>query len=578
MAYRYEIKHCPGIHNLLADAMSRWCNSGRIQSKAITRSQRRLENVPLPEEHVRPDRDVKADDIVLAEVDQFPDLSDVVKAQAKYGIQSEGATCRRTTEGQVWQLEGRIVIPEEAHSLKRRIFAAAHQYISGHHNLEVTLKNIRSVCTWKNLYNDVKRFQDSCLACLKGRAGQRIPRPVGSLLQSNRPFGLISCDYLYIGASRTGDKYVCLIKCQFSRLCCAIATKDATATSAIKLLMQWISQKGLPDYFQTDGGAHFKNHLLKTLLQTLKVKHHVTACYNAQSNGSVEVANKSLLRTFRQILKYLKEPLQDWPKYLPLVVYVVNMTPQSDWKGKTPLEVATGLKHPQPLQLALSEGHYADNANVKVMKAEDINSRVAEFATSVRLLHNDIIRLTDEQKRKRRKARAKSYKVALPILNIGDYVLVIQPTKRRQKLLYQYAGPYIVVGVSSGHLYQVRLMGDTNGKVQDCHVSRILRYASKSFGQELKPEQYAALIADATHDIEAFRVEKFLACQFDDDEHKWKLYTKWKGFTDNDNTWEPVTSMHEDIPAMVLKYFRMKKYSDKQIAEMLKDNPRAMEH
>jgi len=155
------------------------------------------------------------------------------------------------------------------------------------------------------------------------------------------------------------------------------------------------------------------------------------------------------------------------------------------------------------------------------------------------------------------------------------YVLVIQPIKRRSKLLYRYGGPYVVTKILSSHVYQVKLMGE-DSRTQDCHVSRILRYASKSFGQELSAIQYRALMEDAARDLEAFQVEGFLNCEFNEDDGQWKLLTKWKGFTEEENSWEPLTTLYEDVPAMVLKYLNENKYTKKHVDAMLKGKPHAL--
>ena len=133
----------------------------------------------------------------------------------------------------------------------------------------------------------------------------------------------------------------------------------------------------------------------------------------------------------------------------------------------------------------------------------------------------------------------------------------------------------MVTKILSSHVYQVKLMGE-DSRTQDCHVSRILRYASKSFGQELSAIQYRALMEDAARDLEAFQVEGFLNCEFNEDDGQWKLLTKWKGFTEEENSWEPLTTLYEDVPAMVLKYLNENKYTKKQVDAMLKGKPHAL--
>ena len=36
------------------------------------------------------------------------------------------------------------------------------------------------------------------------------------------------------------------------------------------------------------------------------------------------------------------------------------------------------------------------------------------------------------------------------------------------------------------------------------------------------------------------------------------LFVKWVGFTEEENTWEPVETMREDVPHLVKKYFEVR--------------------
>lgn len=41
-------------------------------------------------------------------------------------------------------------------------------------------------------------------------------------------------------------------------------------------------------------------------MDTLKVEHHITVTYNPQSNGSVEITNKAIIKALRQVLSHLE--------------------------------------------------------------------------------------------------------------------------------------------------------------------------------------------------------------------------------------------------------------------------------
>lgn len=133
------------------------------------------------------------------------------------------------------------------------------------------------------------------------------------------------------------------------------------------------------------------------------------------------------------------------------------------------------------MQLTLGEGESVTNATVGVMDITVLIEKVAEFAESVRLPHEDMAKLTDKQKRQRR-AQQRRMKAALPFLNIVPFVLVLLPTRQRSKLLYQYAGLYLITETVSIHIYKCKLMGAADKPAGETHISRVLRYADKNSG------------------------------------------------------------------------------------------------
>ncbi len=66
----------------------------------------------------------------------------------------------------------------------------------------------------------------------------------------------------------------------------------------------------------SDQGSHFKNELTRDLR---RAHHHFVAALCPWTNGTVEAANRAVLRVYRAMLAEWKMPTRAWPRLTPLV-------------------------------------------------------------------------------------------------------------------------------------------------------------------------------------------------------------------------------------------------------------------
>ena len=93
----------------------------------------------------------------------------------------------------------------------------------------MTVKTLKDFCAWKNVEDAVKKYRRNCLQCIKLMDGTTVPRPLGTQLVPEKPGEVVSFDYLYIGASKSGYKYILILVDKFSRVVRLIATIGPTA-------------------------------------------------------------------------------------------------------------------------------------------------------------------------------------------------------------------------------------------------------------------------------------------------------------------------------------------------------------
>ena len=78
----------------------------------------------------------------------------------------------------------------------------------------------------------------------------------------------------------------------------------------IKFLKEHILNRfGIPRAILSDGGTHFCNRPVESLMKKYGIRHKVATPYHPQSNGQVELANREI----KQILEKTVSPnRKDW--------------------------------------------------------------------------------------------------------------------------------------------------------------------------------------------------------------------------------------------------------------------------
>ena len=90
--------------------------------------------------------------------------------------------------------------------------------------------------------------------------------------------------------------------------------------------MNWITILGVPERLITDGGSHFKNALVDSALTRLGTDRRTTMEYMPQTNGTIEIVNRSIKRLLRALVSEYHMHKQRWPQLIPQVTFVLNHT------------------------------------------------------------------------------------------------------------------------------------------------------------------------------------------------------------------------------------------------------------
>ena len=94
----------------------------------------------------------------------------------------------------------------------------------------------------------------------------------------------------------------------------------------------------------SDNGTEFVNHTLKQFHELLLTKRLTTTPYNPQSNGAVEIFNRTLAD---MLCAYVNANQNNWPRYLPMIAHAYRTTVNSA-TGYSPFRAVYGREANTP--------------------------------------------------------------------------------------------------------------------------------------------------------------------------------------------------------------------------------------
>jgi hypothetical protein len=246
----------------------------------------------------------------------------------------------------------------------------AHCRSAGHRAYEATLCAIKEYVAWTTMAKDIKVFVQNCLHLVATIPGDKVPRPLGTQLHATKPNEILHFDFLYIGLSRDGKcQYLLFLKNDLSGYLWLVPCLTADAEASVDALMRWFAVFGVVLLWILDRGSPFKNEVVRRVQKELKAKHHFTAANCPWSNGTIESAYKQVIRAFRAVLSELKMYADEWPEAVEMVQSVLDNSPSTRLKTRTPMQVFTGHAETTPLALMLND-NVPVNAPLDFIKAQ----------------------------------------------------------------------------------------------------------------------------------------------------------------------------------------------------------------
>ena len=338
-----------------------------------------------------------------------------------------------------------------------------HHEEMGHPGRNRTMTNIKRRYYWHSMVKDVWQHTRKCQHCNCRKANNAVPvTPVQSYNIMSSPMERVHIDLSGpFPLTRAGNKYTCVVKDALSKIVDISAIPDKTALAVLKTFNDNVIHRlGRPRVLISDNGTEFRNKEMTKFCNMLGITRKYTTPYTPRSDGQVE----NQMRTLKDTLSaYCNEFQDNWDEALGIIAYHYNTT-VNDATGYTPFFLMYGREansgdedyERKPLPGGLPS--YVDRMQ------QALNFTWAYVST----------RVTDNVKKYNaipvKRLQFKPYKVGdwffRKIIPKRFYTLKGDKKKHSlsAKLLFRYAGPYIITKVINPVLYEAIIHGRRNQK------------------------------------------------------------------------------------------------------------------
>ena len=539
--YDFTVKHIPGKFNVVADGMSRHCNTPAettINLNAITAHRMSLDEFI---NELRMDNDI--DDSTNIAIDKheywdYVEVNNLVATHPSFHLDAD----------------------------KWAVLTKVHNSTVGHGGVERTINKLNELFTkdpkakpqeWTTVRKDVTNFIRKCPCCQKMEVLKKPIQTIPFTLASYGLFDQIAMDTIGpLPESKEGHKYILVTIDTFSRWIELLPIPDTTAITAADALLQFVGRYGVPCSMLTDNATQFVNQTVEQLSALLNVDHIKTHAYSHEENGIVERANKEVMRHLRAIM-FDKKVMTDWSKYLPFVQRIMNSSVHSATQI-SPMTLIYG--HAVDLNRGLIIPYEAPKNGMAEYIADIINVQRTALKTAMETQYaRDLYQIQSAYKHNKSAGNE-------PQFPIDSYVLVKYERGPPTKLHPVFKGPMRVVNIKRrGNQPSTYVCEDlVTHKYHNFHV------------KNLKPFDYDPSKTDpesvAMTDDQTFMVESILKHRFIGDKSPKKtnlqFLIKWIGY--DDPTWEPyrntsnLEKVHNYLTKAKLKKFIPEKFKESQ--------------
>jgi ribonuclease HI len=363
----------------------------------------------------------------------------------------------------------------------------------------------------------------NCDICQKAKPvrhkpyGELQPLPV-----AERPWQTVAMDFITkLPESKepmTKTKYdsILVVTDKLTKYGYFIPYKEASSSEDLAYIFyrHITSQHGIPEEIITDRGSVFASKFWQTLMALNGTNHKLSTAYHKTTNGQTERLNQTLEQYLRC---YVNQPQDNWVTMLPVAQLAYNSA-QTESTGISPAKANFGFNPTTLLPEKDNKGQYSEAAAVKASELTKLHEQ----------LRKELSFVNEKMGKYYDKARS-----AAPTFERGDMVylsrLNLKTTRPSDKLDFKRIGPFEVLEKISKNNYKLDLPPTMKLRTNNFHVSLL----EPAHGQEEPTQEEIEVLPQE----EEYEVEEILDAKTVNGEIR--FLTKWKGYDDNENSWEP---------------------------------------
>ena len=525
--FNYKISYQKGTENNRADALSR--RSDYIEGKQpvshsifllqdngdiINGSARLATTVRIEDTHWK-------DEIIAAyPKDKF--AKTLQETPSKDFSEQEG----------LWIIDSRVYVPQTLHS---KIISEIHN--QDHQGTGRTMERLMRHYYIPRLRDKVNAHVLACNICQRTKHDRH--KPYGELQPLPAPRGAwksISMDFITdLPPSKTwtsSDTYdtILVVVDRLTKYAYFIPFyKTGTTRQLAQVLIERVfSNHGTPEYIVSDRDKLFLSQFWETTTQLLKITAKLSTAYHPQTDGQTERTNQTLEQFLRVFINYKQD---NWASLLPIAQFTYNTNANGSTK-ESPFHANYGV---------IPTLRFEESSLQKF--CETANRDIDMIRTTHDQLKMELAKAATTQTKWANKQRSRG-----PDLKEGDRVYLrrknIKTKRPSRKLDHVKLGPFkILKKYDNGVTYKLELP-KTMRIHPNFHVSLLEPTDNPISAQE--PIELDEETQEPLYEVETILDHKKIRGTI-------RYLVKWKGYSNEENTWEPKESFNE--PLIIANYY-----------------------
>lgn len=219
--------------------------------------------------------------------------SEVLELVRQWGklVKIEGVLYRRFWPQDEHREICQVVLPA---ALKERVLTSLHDD-HGHQGIERTASLVRTRCYWPGMFKFIEEWCKKCQRCTLAKVVRPKVRSFMGHLTAEKPLDILAIDFTLLEPASNGLENVLVVIDVFSKFTQAIPTKDQTASTVARVLVErWFYLFGVPQQIHSDQGRCFESRLIQELCRLYGISKAHTTPYRPQGNGQCERFNRTM--------------------------------------------------------------------------------------------------------------------------------------------------------------------------------------------------------------------------------------------------------------------------------------------